>query len=124
MPTVSTDSLDDDLATKGIAHLVDLVTAEAALLAELLPEALAVQWQATPRLASPSSEAKRTEGAAPADPTADIALDGQRLAMRAQILRSEALLGRSAVALRGVRRGLERSLDRWHGDSDQVPARP
>lgn len=108
-PTVSPEDAD-------LLALASLAEAEARRLADMLPDALAVQWSPSP-VPKPRDDTHERATGAPSDPTAETALDGRRLRLRAQVIESERALRGSVVALVGVRRGLERTLDAWAGDT-------
>lgn len=94
--------------------LAELIREEVAALLETLPDAYARQWTASP-VPRPREDTNERAKGPHSDPTPSIALDGRRLALRDQVVASEHVLRSAAVAVRGVRRGLERALDRWDG---------
>ena len=93
------------------------VVKEARALAVLLREADAVQWQPTPR--KQAARVSRSVGGPPSDPTASVALDAGRLAVRAQVHASEAALVRAASTLRQQRVALAAIVNR-HADTQGV----
>lgn len=114
MKEVQLLSTVDDIVEGDVAachHLVTLLKMELDALEAALVPALEAQWQPAPYVRTDDTGIKSQGGIN--RPTEDCALDGRRMALRAQVLRSERILRDTAVAVRGVRRGLERSLDRW-----------
>lgn len=104
----------DDIVEGDVAachHLVTLLKMELDALEDVLGPALEAQWQPAPYIRADDTGIKQPGGID--RPTEDIALDGRRMALRAQVLRSERILRDTAVNVRGVRRGLERALERW-----------
>jgi hypothetical protein len=110
-------TLDSTFDPEGltIEQLVKLARREADLLAATLPDALAAQWEAHPHPRSrEDSQERKTTGVS--DPTFHTASDDERLRLRRQVVRSTAILRRTAIELRGVRRGLELTLGEWETD--------
>jgi hypothetical protein len=105
------DIADGD--TYALMHLLDLIETEAAQLREVLGPALEAQWQPSVRENTENTEVKSR--AEIPNPTLDTVMDGRRMALRAQVLRSERIMRQTAINVRGVRRGLERALDHWEG---------
>ncbi|WP_144722265.1 hypothetical protein [Cellulosimicrobium sp. TH-20] len=95
------------------AALGDLVLTSTDL-AKRLAEADAVQWSASPRPRPREDTTERSKGGPPSDPTADVALDGRRLSLRAAVLTAEHSLGDAVDAVAAANKGLERALDEWH----------
>lgn len=96
-----------------------LLIEEAALLLSLLPVADEMQWEASPPALTPADETRdRKVSDGPGDPTGNTVADPDRLALRAQVRRSEALVKASLTSLRGVRRGFEITMDRWEKNPD------
>jgi hypothetical protein len=95
--------------------LVRLIRLEGDALAGLLQEGSAVQWSASPVPRPRDDTTERAKGGH-GDPTPSIVVDDRRLAVRDQVVRSEKVLRDAALALRGVRRGLEISLASWAGE--------
>lgn len=112
---MSDPKLDDDRDGRRLARLAAILRQELDELEALLPAALDAQW--TPGVVHRAEQdpGVRVKGQIHR-PTEDAALDGRRLALRAQILRSGDLLADSITKARGIRRGLERALTRWEGD--------
>lgn len=90
-----------------------IIEEEAAALAVLLPDAVERQWTTSPVPRPRDEESRGVVGAEHSDPTADVALDPRRMAVRETVLRSRLALRDAAVALRGVRVAMERNL-RWY----------
>lgn len=107
-------NLDLDPEAVQLDNLADQVRQEAEALHTILSMALDVQWTATPTVQASDDTADRVKHRA-IDPTGEIACDLDRLALRDQILQSQHVLRDAVVALRGVRRGLERALRPWQG---------
>lgn len=105
-----------DPETTDIAEYVRLIEEEAARLIESLPSALERQWTTSPVPRPREEEERRSIGDLPSDPTADVALDPRRLAVRDTVLRSRFALRDAAVALRGVRLAMERNLAWYDGE--------
>lgn len=97
-------------------YLANLIAEEVKHLLELLPEASARQWLAAPVPKPRYDTDERSIGGAPGDPTADVALDPRRLAVRRLVRDSEKVLRDTAVRVRGVRRAMERTLDWYDGE--------
>lgn len=107
-----------DPADADLEALAALVVEESRRLAGMLPDALASQWSASP-IPKPRDDTTERSKGAPSDPTAAVALDGRRLRLRAQVIESERVLRDAAIAVVGVRRGLERTLGAWHGEDGE-----
>ena len=107
---INPDTIEDEVEAAPIENLLGLVRAEADLLADSLDIARSVQWEAPRPLP--------TENGQPANPTADVATDAERLALRLQIIRSERLLREAVISLRGVRLGLDRALKPYGGEDE------
>lgn len=95
--------------------LIRWVRAECDALEAILPAAVDAQWQRPPVRKASDDTTERSKGGH-SDPTSAIALDDVRSQLRSQVLNSEHVLRTAIVALRGVRRGLERRLEAWEGD--------
>lgn len=95
-----------------LARLVNLLSFEVDQLAAVTGPALEARWSPSP-VPRPRDDTTERSTGAHSDPTADIALDERRMALSVQIMKSERLLEQALVAIRGVRRGLERTLERW-----------
>jgi hypothetical protein len=105
------------MSDENVTRLIEHLREEAARLEKLWPVAVECQWMAAPRLSGVVAERKgRGERV---DPTAGVALDDARLALRTQIARSEALVRESVVNARGVRRGIEIALERYGWTADE-----
>lgn len=74
---------------------------------ELLARAREVQWSAPPRTTPP---AERSAPGGHGDPTADIAIDGQRLRLRTDVIAAERALATLGASLEAIRRHLVASL--------------
>jgi hypothetical protein len=98
------------------AALVRLIEEEIRSMHDLIDEAAARQWEASPVPKPREDTTERSSGGRPSDPTADTALDARRLAVRATLLAAEPVLRDAAVALRGSRLALARAIDRFDGD--------
>lgn len=107
-------ALFTDEGDETLARLVALVREESAALEAALSGALAVQWQPSPVPKPRDDTTERAKGGH-GDPTPSIVADGRRLDLRAQVEASRRTLRDAAVAVRGVRRGLEIALLRWEG---------
>ena len=83
---------------------LEQVAVEVELLSVLLPIALDLEWVASPGAGRDSRVA---------DPTGDTASDTARLHLREQLGRSQEFVDAAFVSLRGVRRGIERTLERY-----------
>lgn len=83
------------------------------IIEDLLPAALDAQWTRG-RVPDREETGRRAKGGH-SDPTADTALDPDRLYLRGVLVKSRPSLFEAAVKLRGVRRGLERALRYWEG---------
>lgn len=97
--------------SKPLDAIIQTIETETGLITDLLPDGEEHQWSAAPRRRS-ASALRATAGSVP-DPTADIALDDRRLALREATTRARERLGsvwRLAVELRGARRALEQAL--------------
>lgn len=87
---------------------------EAEGLLRLLPVVEEMQWERSPaHLGEDDGVRVANMSGAPADPTADIVTDPQRLALRSQVQRSESLVRHALVNITGVRRGLEIRMAGW-----------
>lgn len=104
--------LDLDPDEARLHNLTAWARREADLLDAVIPAVSDAQWSPAPIDRPRIDTAERIKGLA-SDPTATVALDSARLDLRAQVVRSERVLRDAIVALRGVRRGLERALAPW-----------
>ena len=98
-----------------LAPLAASLAREVALLAAALPAATDAQWVASPIPKPRFDTSQRAQDDRHADPTSDVALDTRRLALRQQIVDSEAMLREALITVVGVRRGIEIRLARWAG---------
>lgn len=108
-----------DTTCAELGRLLQLCRDECSALAALLPAVGDSQWLASPALLPGEDTTERSKGIH-GDPTPGIALDARRLALRAQIQESEIALRGAAIAVRGVRRGLERRLADWEGEGEHA----
>lgn len=105
----STVAVQNDAYTKIMADVPALVV--------LLEEAREVQFTLPPRRRASEDTAERSKGPH-SDPTADTATDERRLALSQQIKAADVTLLNIAVAVGGLRRGLERRLAEWGADHE------
>lgn len=103
-PALTTDDLDALEAEALLARF----TGETAAIGDLLARAREVQWTAPPRTTVPAE--RKGIGHKPSAPTEDIALDGQRLALRVNVLASERALRQATLYATAIRRHLEEAL--------------
>jgi hypothetical protein len=103
MPT-STEDLDALEAESLLARF----TSEVHALGDLLARAREVQWTAPPRTTIPAE--RKGVGHKPSAPTEDIALDGQRLALRVNVLAAERALRTATLHALAISRHLEAAL--------------
>ncbi len=108
-------ALFEDPTEATLERLAEIVREECDALGLTIPAAASAQWTPSPIPKPRDDTAERAKGGH-GDPTPDVVLDGRRLALRAQVLRSETVLRDALVAVRGVRVGLERALSRWEGE--------
>lgn len=92
-----------------------LAESEAKAIRNLLPVAREVQWDRSTAGLGERDETGRRATGGHSDPTADTACDPGRLYVREVLARCEPNLADAVARLRGVRRGLERALERWEG---------
>lgn len=88
------------------AVLMDVIGRELLAVTALLASAEAVQWQAPPRTGAGSGRG----GSEVSNPTADTALDGQRLRLRADVIATERGLRDVAAQLRSLRGQMDTAL--------------
>lgn len=112
MTTIDPDSIGADPADADLLRLAEMARAEAEALAELLPAALEYQWRRPASGRADTDTSERASGVY-SDPTPDVALDGRRLRLRAQVLQSERILRETVIRARGIRRGLERAIEAY-----------
>lgn len=100
--------------TPPLPVLVAEVAAEALALAQVLGQAEAIQWSPsmTPQPREDTSE--RAKGVH-SDPTLATVIDERRLAVRAEVEATHALLHSYAAAARAARAKLAHALARWEG---------
>lgn len=96
-------------------RLAAMAAEDAMAILALLPTATAVQWDRSKAGMGERDESGRRATGGHSDPTADTAADPARLYLRDVLRRADGNLTDAATWLRGVRRGLERALDRWEG---------
>jgi hypothetical protein len=106
MTTIPTST--DDLEALEAESLLARFTGETQALGDLLARAREVQWTAPPRTTLPAE--RKGVGHKPSAPTEDIALDGQRLALRVNVLASERALRQANLYVTAIRRHLEEAL--------------
>ena len=109
------DSLEARLTT-----LARALAKETVILAETLTHVIDVRWDRSPATSGPSERIGVRSNDAPADPTADAALDPHRLYLSTVLKRSEKPLRAALVGVRGVRRGLELALERFMGPEEDA----
>jgi hypothetical protein len=93
-----------------LTRLAELAGDEAAGVLALVSSAGAAQWDVPGRVAGEVDSAPIHGRGSHADPTAAIALDRDRLYLRAVLTRAEPLIEAALRDLRGVRRGLEMAM--------------
>lgn len=104
--------LPHDLAT--LAEQARQMRAACDDLIEYLKEAADVQWQPSP-IPRPRDDTSERALGEHSDPTADVATDPRRQAVRAVFLDGTLALIRARIAASAVRRHLEVALDEWAG---------
>jgi hypothetical protein len=95
-----------------------MVVNEAREVALLLPAAHEISGMQSPAFSPPEPEVQvSTDGIqwSPADPTADTAVCPNRLEVRRQLIKSEALLVHLCKSLGAARKGLVSAMDSWEG---------
>jgi hypothetical protein len=108
MPTpVDPFVTEADLQDQEAREVLGVIASQARDLADVLDLARNVQW--TPANPAP------VEDGQPANPTADIVADPQRLALRLQVIASERALRDQAAHLIRLRSDLERALEPYGG---------
>lgn len=112
MPVVD---IDLDVEALRMEGLLDWAQRELDELRALLPAAIDAQWLPG-RVPLPREDTDERSTGRPSDPTAETALDERRLSVREQVIRSEHLIRKTLVVLRGVRLALEKALDAWEGE--------
>lgn len=116
MLTVQLDTSGDDERDPRLDALVSIIREETEALHRLIPGASDRQWSASPVPRPREDTSERSSGDRPADPTADVVLDARRLALRAEVIRSERSLREAAIRLRAARKGLDRAIARFDGE--------
>ncbi|AYN57763.1 hypothetical protein PBI_DRMANHATTAN_43 [Arthrobacter phage DrManhattan] len=88
---------------------------EALLLAQSVADARDIQWEPshTPK---PRTDTSQRASGGHGDPTGDIVLDPQRLALREAVRAAERTLEENARAMRKARHALEAAVARWNGE--------
>jgi hypothetical protein len=100
-----------------LVRLARMARDDAEAILDLLGPVLEAQWD---RGCAPArNDTGRRAKGGHADPTADVALDEDRLHIRSVVKRAQGSLFQATYRLRGVRRGLERALDEWEGANDK-----
>jgi hypothetical protein len=115
MHTIDPDRIGEDPRDANLERLAAMAVEEATALATMLPAALEYQWR-RPAVVRPDVDTTERESGGHSDPTADVALDGRRLRLRAQVIKSERVLRDAVIAARGVRLGLEKALAAYEGE--------
>ncbi len=105
------------------ATLGDLVLT-ARSLAVRLADAEDAQWTGAPHPRPHAETAQRVTAGRPGDPTAAVALDDLRLALRAAVIEGEAALRAATTQALTAERHLERALSTWHGEQVDADAAP
>lgn len=109
-------ALDADRDRVRLGALVDEIRRELNALNRVLPAAVDAQWSAAP-VARPRSDTAERSKSRHSEPTADIALDADRLSLRKQVVGCAQLLHTVSAALRDARAGVEDALKPWHGEA-------
>lgn len=115
MISIDPDRIGDDPKDADLMRLAEIAVEECGALAAMLPAALEYQWR-RPSSVRPDVDTTERETGGHSDPTADVALDGRRLRLRAQVIKSERVLRDAVIAARGVRVGLEKALAAYDAD--------
>lgn len=123
--TTSTDEHGEKGTLGDLAHEIEKEIA--AMLTASLPPALSRQWEASPVPKPREDTAERSSGGRPPNPTADVVLDGRRLAVRQAVIEAERALQRARSARLGLglirdavvvaRRDLDRAVARFDGEA-------
>jgi hypothetical protein len=96
-----------DLQAQDADRVLDVIRAEAEALADSLDLARNVQWTA--------ARPEPTQDGQPANPTADITANPERLALRLQVIASERALRETAAHLIALRASLDEALEPYGG---------
>ena len=115
MPKIDIFADPDDA---NLAALIHVAREELSELERLAPAAVERQWLAPPRPAPREDTAERSKGLRN-DPTATIALDDRRLAVRQGLVNSHRSLKAAIFTMREYRHKLVTALDNWNGDNDE-----
>lgn len=113
-----TESFDVDPDQLRLDGLIKWARQELDMLETLLPALTDAQWSQSRRPLPREDTHERATGAH-SDPTADTALDSNRLALRLQVIKSERAIRSAIIAVRGVRLGAERALSSWEGSETE-----
>lgn len=81
----------------------------------VLREATTHQYEAPPRPSSPANDAPRAKSGH-ADPSARVALHGDRLRLRGAVIAAESALARASDELTAVTRALDEALASYRGE--------
>lgn len=94
-------------------------------LAASIDQAEEIQWEAAPASRPRAlDDGPRTTSSEVPNPTADIALDGRRLAVRAEVKENLTRLSRMADAALAATERVDLAVDRWYGDTPPPTRRP
>jgi hypothetical protein len=100
-------------------HLPDFLahfTEETLVVAKLLGDAQAVQWQPAP-VPKPRDDTTERASGGHGDPTATTVADERRLAVRAAVLTAEEDLRQARHALEQSATSLSTAVAKWYGDA-------
>lgn len=103
-----TPTTSDELAALEAEALLARFDGETAAIGDLLDRAREVQWTAPPRTTTPAE--RKAPSGEPSDPTGDIALDGQRMTLRVNVIAAERALRQANLYATAIRRHLENAL--------------
>lgn len=105
-----------------LLRLAAVAVEEAEALLAVLPAALAARLDRSLASRGVPDETGRRPVGGHSDPTAETATDPHRLHLSTVLDRSAPHLADAAVRIRGVRRALDRAMDRWAGAGhDEIP---
>ncbi|WP_148709966.1 hypothetical protein [Micromonospora sp. M71_S20] len=110
--------LDIDRDAIRMGDLVAALRDELGKLESVLPAAVDAQWTAAP-VARPREDTAERMKNRRSDPTGDIALDSDRLRLRAELVRSANVLACGIVSLRQARQAVRDSLTPWFGEGGE-----
>lgn len=102
--------------TKSLGLLLEILTREIEALKAAYDAAEPRQWEASP-VPKQGGEAARSSASTVANPTADIALDPRRLALRDTTTKATAAVRDAVVRVVASRKALERAVVRFDGDA-------